>query len=72
MGYIVTIKHNALNTPTDREWYLPHHPVVNPNKPQKVRRLLDGASKSHGVSLNQSLLVGPDLLQNLLRVLLRF
>ena len=33
---------------SDREWYLPHHPVVNPNKPGKVRRVLNGASKFHG------------------------
>ena len=48
------------------------HPVVNPNKPGKVRRVLNGASKFHGTSLNKSLLVGPDLLQNLIFVLLRF
>ena len=35
-------------------------------------RVLNGASKFHSVSLNQSLLVVRDLLQNLLRVLLRF
>ena len=55
-----------------REWYLPHHPVVNPNKPGKVRRVLNGASKFHGTSLNKSLLVGPGLLQNLKFVLLHF
>ena len=55
-----------------REWFLPHHPVVSPNKPGKVRRVLNGASKFHGTSLNKSLLVGLDLLQNLTFVLLRF
>ena len=34
--------------------------------------LFYGGSKFHGVSLNRSLLVGPDLLKNWLRVLLRF
>ena len=57
---------------SEREWYLPHHPVVNPNKPGKVRRVLNGAAKFHGASLNKSLLTGPDLLQNLIYVLLRF
>ena len=58
---------------SDREWYLPHHPIVNPNKPGKVRRVLNGASKFHGTSLKKSLLVSPDdLLQNLFFVLLRF
>ena len=72
MGYIVPIEYKELNTLTDCEWYLPYHPVVIPNKPGKVRQILNGAPKSHVVSLNQSLLVGADLLQNLLRVLLRF
>ena len=57
---------------SEREWYLPHHPVVNPNKPGKVRRVLNGAAKFHGASLNKSLFTGPDLLQNLIYVLLRF
>ena len=52
--------------------YLPHHPVLNSNKPGKVRRVLNGASKCHGASLNLSLLVRPDLLQNLILALLRF
>ena len=37
-----------------------------------MRRVLNGASKFHGTSLNKSLLVGPDLFQNLMFVLLRF
>ena len=28
-----------------KEWYLPHHPVLNPNKPVKVRRVYNAASK---------------------------
>ena len=63
--------HDCTNRPA-REWYLPHHPVINPNKPGKVRRVLNGAAKFHGSSFNKVLLVGPDLLQNLLAVLMRF
>ena len=37
-----------------------------------MRRALNGAAKFHGVFLNKSLLTGPDLLQNLVHVLLRF
>ena len=48
----------------DREWYLPHHPVMNPNKPGKVRRVLNGAFEFQGVSSNKVLLTGPDLLQS--------
>ena len=57
---------------SNKEWYLPHHPVINPNKPVKVRWVLNGAAKFHGTSLNKSLLTGPDLLQNLIHALLRF
>ena len=72
MRFIVPIKSNELNTRTDREWYLSHQLVVSPNKPEKVRRVLNGASKFHSVPLSQSLLVGPDLWLNSLGVLLRF
>ena len=71
-GYIIEVEKHDPNCRTPREWYLPHHPVVNPHKPGKVRRVLNGASKFHGHSLNNALLIGPDLLQNLLHVLLRF
>ena len=37
-----------------------------------MRRVLNGASNFHGTSLNKSLLVGPDLFQNLKYVLLHF
>ena len=56
----------------DRIWYLPHHPVENINKPGKVRRVANAASKFRGQSLNSNLLTGPDLLNNLLGVLMRF
>ena len=70
--YVITVKAHDPKSRADREWYLPHHPVLNPNKPGKVRRVLNRASKCPGASLNKSLLVGPDLLQNLIFVLLRF
>ena len=71
-GCVVTVEPHDPRKRSDRRWYLPHLPVVNPNKPVKVRRVLSGASKFHGTSLNKSLLVGPDLLQKLIFVLLRF
>ena len=72
-GYVIPIPDaHMIEQRSDKEWYLPHHPVINPNKPEKVRRVLNGAAKFHGSSLNKSLLTGPDLLQNLIHVLLRF
>ena len=58
--------------PPESIWYLPHHPVTNPNKPGKVRRVANAASQFRGESLNSNLLTGPDLLNNLVGVLLRF
>ena len=55
-----------------REWYLPHHPVVHRHNPGKVRRVLNGASKFQGQSLNNALLTGLDLLQSLIHILIRF
>ena len=71
-GYVIPVGEFNPECRSSRDWYLPHHPVVNPNKPGKVRRVLNGASKFHGKSLNSCLLTGPDLLQDLLNVLLRF
>ena len=56
----------------DKECYLPYNPVINPNEPGKARRVLNGAAKFHGAFLNKSLLTRPDLLQNIIHVLLRF
>ena len=41
-------------------WYLPILAVFNPNKPGKVRLVLDSASKSQGKCLNDFLMKGPD------------
>ena len=56
----------------EKIWYLPHDPVVNPNKPGKVRRVANAAAKFRGQSLNSNLITGPDLLNNLVGILLRF
>ena len=58
--------------PPESIWFLPHHPVTNPNKPGKVRRVANAASKFRGESLNSILLTGPDLLNTLVQILLRF
>ena len=41
-GYVVTVEPHDPRIRSDRAWYLPHHPVVDPNKPGKVHRFLNG------------------------------
>ena len=60
------------NTKSDLQWYVPHLHVLNPNKPDKVRRVCNAASKFGGVSLNDNLMAGPDLLQSLIGIIFRF
>ena len=71
-GYVKTVEPSESQKRSKREWYLPHHPVLNPNKPGKTRRVLNGAALFHKQSLNSALMAGPDLLQNLLYIILKF
>ena len=53
-------------------WYLPHHSVIHEHKPGKVRVIFDCAARFGDTLLNDQLLQGPDLTNNLTGVLLRF
>ena len=55
-GYIKKLTKEEATAPEKHKWYLPHHPVLNPRKPGKVRRVCDAASKYQGSSLNSHLL----------------
>ena len=71
-GYARKMTEAEVNRRSKRTWYLPHHPVTNVNKPNKVRTVFDAAAKSKGASLNDQLHTGPDLVNNLAGILLRF
>ena len=72
-SYVVQVnKEDCFEVDCLREWYVAHHPVFHPHKPEKVRRVLDGAARFHGSSLNNTHLTRPDLLQSLIHVLIRF
>ena len=54
-------------------WYLPHFPVVREDKETtKVKIVYDSAARYGGVSLNDTMLPGPKLQQDVFDVLLHF
>ena len=53
-------------------WYIPHHAVTNINRPYKLRVVYDCAAEYQRTSLNKKVLQGPDLMNKLIGVLLRF
>ncbi|XP_067295957.1 uncharacterized protein [Pseudorasbora parva] len=53
-------------------WYLPHHGVFHPKKVDKLRVVFDCSARYEGFSLNDNLLQGPDLINNLNGILIRF
>ena len=53
-------------------WYMPIHVVTRPDKPGKFRICQDAASRVNGTYLNEHLCGGPDLLNSLISVIMRF
>ena len=70
-GYAVKVPRNEVKT-SNREWYIPHQPVFNTKKPEKVRVVHDCVATACNKSLNDFLMKGPDLVNSLVGVLLRF
>lgn len=58
--------------PDKEHWYLPLFGVYHPHKPDQIRGVFDSSAEFKGVSLNQQLLQGPDFINNLLGILIRF
>ena len=44
-----------------KKWYIPHHAVLNPNKPSKILIVYDSDTNANGGSLNDFLMKGPGL-----------
>ena len=57
---------------SSRTWTLPTFPVYHPRKPEVPRVVKDAAAEFHKVSLNNQLLTGPDLMNLLVGILMRF
>ena len=71
-GHTEMVPEEELNTRSRPVWFLPHHPVTHPLKPDKVRVVYDCAAKFGQTSLNQQVLQGPDQTNQLVGVLSRF
>ena len=71
-GYARKLTPEDASAPTPKQWFLQHHPVRNPKKPDKVQIVMAAAAKYDGVSVNDKLHIGPGLLNSLVDVLLRF
>ena len=71
-GYAERVSVDDLCTKSKQVWYIPHHGVYHKKKPGKIRVVFDCSAVCDGQSLNQQLLQGPDLTNNLIGVLCRF
>lgn len=71
-GYARELTPREAKSTALRTWYLPIFPVLNVNKPGKVRIVFDAAARVDGVALNSMLAKGPDLTASLFSILLRF
>ena len=71
-GHASKVSEDAGSHVQGRTWYLPHHAVLNPNKPGKVRVVFDAAARCDGTSLNDNLISGPNNLNSLTGVLMKF
>ena len=69
-GHVFTVEPHDPHLRSGFEWYLSHHTDTNPNKPVKVRRVLNRAAIFRSTTLNQPLSVAPYPPQNLIFVLL--
>jgi hypothetical protein len=71
-GYAEEVPQEEVKRDDGRVWYVPHHAVTHPRKPDKIRIVFDCAATYSGVSLNKVVNQGPDLTNKLTDVLMRF
>ncbi|XP_017882355.1 uncharacterized protein LOC108626273 [Ceratina calcarata] len=71
LGHMSEVTTNEL---VDDGYYLPHHGVIKEtNQTTKLRVVFDASAKSNnGISLNDTLHIGPKIQEDLLFILLRF
>ena len=70
-GYAERVPDAELNVEDGKVWYVPHHGVYHAKK-GKLRVVYDCSAEFQGFSLNSQLLQGPDYINNLAGVFVRF
>lgn len=72
-GIIEKVPNNEIAKVDGTVHYLPHRPVLREDKSTtKIRAVFDASCSRNGVSLNQCLYAGPNLLANIFEILIRF
>ena len=71
-GHATKLTNGIASQSSDITNYIPHHAVTNPNKSGKIRVVFNAAAQHEGTSLNDKLQKGPDLLNSLTGLLIRF
>ena len=70
-GHALAISSKEVPPSPVRSWYLPHFSTYH-NTKHTIRVVFDSSCEFEGVLLNKVLLPGPDLMNNLIGVLMRF
>ena len=70
-GYAELVLTDELEGNPGQVWYISHHGVYHPRKPEKIRIVYDCSAEYQGESLNHHLLQGPDLTNDLTGILCR-
>ena len=71
-GFVKILNESEVRGTFGKVWYLSHHPVLSPNKPGKVGRVCNAASKYKEVCLKGKLIAGPDLRHGFIVKIFRF
>lgn len=74
LGHMMEIQENSASWHAHPQYYLPHHSVIKESSTTtKLRVVFNASSKTNtGISLNDALMIGPVLQQDLFSILIRF
>ena len=71
-GFMKILAKSEVKGTFGKEWNLPHHSALIPNKPGKGCRVCNAEAKYKVMCLNDKLLAGPDLLHGLIGTIFRY